>query len=56
MRCTLAADINKCPYYDKKTGNCIQEDSCSFQEIKMQQDRLSKEFAREERWYEKFIK
>ena len=50
MKCNLSADINSCPFYDRKIEGCSNERSCSFQ----YEDKIVQPYIRGERWYEKY--
>lgn len=54
MKCTFDEDINECPFYDKKTKLCSNNNKCSFQESSSSSNQ--EKYVRKERWYEKYYK
>lgn len=52
MKCELEKDINTCPYYNKKTNECLNKEKCSFQHI----IQGNKEYVRPEKWFKKYYK
>lgn len=53
MKCSLAEDINKCPFYEKKSMSCMNEKHCTYQYEDSKENNL---YERKERWYEKYYK
>lgn len=53
MNCSLADDINKCPFYINQL--CTNENKCSFQVSNTKQNETAN-YVREERWYTKYYK
>lgn len=51
ISCTLEEDINSCPYYDKESSECRNNDPCSFS---IQSGEETSKYVRKERWYEKY--
>lgn len=54
--CTLDKDINRCPHYRSDDLSCANEKPCSFGQIGGDETKISGEYVREERWYEKYYK
>lgn len=54
MKCTLAADINKCQYFNKETQECNNDEKCSFQS--KDEEKNVTGYVRQERWYEKYYR
>lgn len=54
--CTLDADINQCPYFDKDGLLCKNDKPCSFGRDIDKKELESSKYTREERWYEKYYK
>ena len=54
MKCKLSAQVNKCPYYLRDKQECLNENTCSFQEKQQVEEHTT--YKREERWYEKYMK
>lgn len=53
--CTLAPDINQCPYYNEETKTCKDgPEECGFYK-KLEVER-SPEVPRHQKWFEQYIK
>lgn len=52
--CTLDANINTCPFYDKEKLICKNSSPCSFG--KNEEDISNNQYVRKERWYEKYYR
>lgn len=55
-KCTLEKDINQCPHFNPDNGDCEAENPCSFVSRAVERSFDKGDFAREERWYEKYYK
>ncbi len=53
MKCSLAEDINNCPFCDKRTVSCNNEKHCTYQ---YEEHKEKNPYVRKERWYEKYYK
>lgn len=51
-KCTLSPDINTCPYFNRETSVCENENKCSLQ--KPEDEDAKSEYQRPERWYKKY--
>lgn len=50
MKCEFNETANKCPFLERKTGKCSNENRCNFQEVK----KVLPE--KKEKWYEKYYR
>ena len=53
---TLSADINNCPFCDKDSMLCKNENKCAFKQEKIEDNISPDGYVRKERWYEKYYK
>lgn len=55
VKCTLAKDINKCPFCNKEIMECTKSDiKCGFR--REDEPVGNSDYVRKERWYEKYYK
>lgn len=55
IKCMLLEEINQCKFCDLSNMTCNNPNSsCAFRDDKTES--TSKEYVREERWYEKYYK